>query len=119
MKIQINPGDHVHGSEALGTSVSTMLEAALARYSGQITRVEVHMSDENAGKGGDHDKRCMLEARLEGRQPVAVTEHAATMKQALIGATDKLVHVLDKSLGRLRDHRKDAESAPQPSADET
>lgn len=29
-----------------------------------------------------HIQRCMLEARLKGRQPVAVTDHAATLERA-------------------------------------
>ncbi len=33
--------------------------------------MEVHRSDENGSKSGQNDKRCVTEARLEGRQPVA------------------------------------------------
>lgn len=108
MKIQINAGDHVNGSEALDASVASTLESELARFSDHITRVEVHLSDENAAKGGDHDKRCLIEARLEGRQPVVVTEYAATMKQALTGATDKMVRLLDKSFERRQDLRRES-----------
>lgn len=36
-----------------------------------ISRVEVHLSDEDGKKGGQNDKRCMMEARLDGRQPAA------------------------------------------------
>lgn len=49
----------------------------------------------------------MLEARLEGRQPVAVTDHAATLEQAVQGAANKLVRLLDSTLGRLHEHRGD------------
>jgi len=66
-----------------------------------ITRVEVHLSDENAGKAGSHDKRCMIEARLEGHQPIAVTDEAETLGQAIGGAAEKLKHSLDHTLGRL------------------
>jgi hypothetical protein len=54
----------------------------------------------------------MLEARLEGRQPVAVTEHAETMEQAVHGAAHKLVHLLDSTLGRLHDHREKMSGLP-------
>ncbi len=109
MKIQVNTDDHVHGGEELASSVTGMIDAALGRFREQITRVEVHMSDENGSKGGLQDKRCMLEARIEGRKPVAVVEHAATMKQAVHGATDKLARMLDSTFGRLHEHRKDAQ----------
>ena len=103
MKIVVNGGENVKATEALGTSVSAYLEQALARFSHQITRVEVHMSDENADKGGQDDKRCTIEARVEGRPAIAVTERAGTMKQALNGAGEKLVRLLERDLGRLED----------------
>ena len=65
----------------------------------------MHLADENAGKNGQKDHRCMLEARLQGRQPVAVTEYAATLEQAVQGAAQKLAHLLDSTLGRLHEHR--------------
>lgn len=47
--------------------------------------------------------RCMMEARLEGRQPIAVTHQAASLDQAVDGAADKLTKMIDSTLGRLRD----------------
>lgn len=108
MKIQLNTDVHIEGTEALAAHVSTTVAQALERFSEHVTRVEVHLSDENANKSGDHDKRCMLEARLEGRQPVAVTEHAATLHQAVSGAAHKMARLLDSTLGRLHDHREKA-----------
>jgi len=112
MKIQLNTDDHIDGTEALAAEVSATVEQALGRFSEHITRVEVHLSDENAAKGGQQDQRCMLEARLEGRQPVAVTDQAATLEQAVHGAAKKLAHLLGSTLGRLRDHREKT-SGPQ------
>jgi len=74
----------------------------------------VHLSDESKGKSGVHDQRCMLEARLEGRQPVAVTDHAETLEQAVNGAAKKLAHRLESTLGRLKDHRKKDSGIPLP-----
>ena len=105
MKIQLNTDVHIDGNEALAAQVSATVEQALDRFSEHITRVEVHLADENAGKNGQKDHRCMLEARLQGRQPVAVTEHAATLAQAVEGAAQKLAHLLDSTLGRLQEHR--------------
>lgn len=105
MKIQLNTDVHIDGKEALAAQVSATVEQALDRFSEHITRVEVHLADENGGKSGQKDHRCMLEARLEGRQPVAVTEHAATLEQAVQGAAQRLAHLLDSTLGRLQEHR--------------
>lgn len=112
MKIQLNTDVHIDGTEALSAQVSAAIEHALARFSEHVTRVEVHLSDENAGKSGQRDQRCMLEARLEGRQPVAVTDEAATMEQAVNGAAQKLARLLDSTLGRLHDHREKTSGLP-------
>jgi hypothetical protein len=45
----------------------------------------------------------MMEARLEGRHPIAVTHQAATVEQAMEGAADKLKRSIESTLGRLRD----------------
>lgn len=111
MKIQLNTDAHIEGNEALAAQVNATVEQALARFSEHVTRVEVHLSDENGGKNGQQDQRCLLEARFEGRQPVAVTEHAATQAQAVHGASQKLARLLDSTLGRLNGHR---DQAPGP-----
>ena len=112
MKIQINTDVNIDGTEALAAQVSATVEEALDRFSEYVTRVEVHLSDENAGKSGQHDQRCMLEARLEGRRPVAVTDQAATLEQAVHGAAQKLANLLDSTLGRLHDHREKTSGLP-------
>ncbi|MFT4820148.1 MAG: hypothetical protein ACI8PP_001648 [Candidatus Pseudothioglobus sp.] len=103
MKIQLNTDDHVDGTKMLAAEVSAILEQALERFGEHVTRVEVHLSNENGGKRSQQDLRCMLEARLEGLQPLVVTEHATTPKQAVHGAALKLLHLLDSKLGRQQD----------------
>lgn len=118
MKIQLNTDDHIHGSEALAAQVSTTVEIELARFSEHITRIEIHLSDESGSKAGQHEHRCMLETRLKGRPPIAVTEHGKTLDQGLHGALRKLTHVLDSTLGRMKSHRErtSALSFSQPEA---
>lgn len=101
MKIQINTDDNIQGRETLAEEVSATVESALRRYKDQITRVEVHLGDENAGKSGQRDQRCMVEARLEGRQPVAATALAPTLPLAVQAAADKLARLLDTQIGRV------------------
>lgn len=112
MKIQINTNDHIQSNPTLTELVSTTVEHALKHHQDQITRVEVHLADENAGKHGQHDQRCMLEARLEGRQPVTATAFEATLPQAVKSAADKLARVLDTQIGRVS--RVHANPAPTP-----
>lgn len=117
MKIQLNTDVNIDGTEGLAAKVAATIEQALERFSEHVTRVEVHLSDENGDKSGQQDQRCMLEARLEGRQPVAVTDHAATLEQAVHGAAQKLVHLLDTKLGRLHDHREKTSGLPLSGTD--
>lgn len=101
MLIQVNTDHHIQGDESVTRHVEQTLESALGRFSGQITRVEVHLRDVNADKAGDRDKHCLLEARLEGRQPVTASNEAQTVAAAVNGAAKKLQRVLDSSLGKL------------------
>jgi Sigma 54 modulation protein / S30EA ribosomal protein len=78
------------------------VRGALDHFSNRITRVEVHLSDQNSDKKpGTADMRCLLEARLAGLQPIAVSHQATTLEQAIEGAAEKLKHSLDTVLGRL------------------
>lgn len=105
MHIQINTDKNVSGHEARAQSISETLTRILSRFDEQITRVEVHLSDENsATKSGAPDKRCLLEARIAGRQPSSVSEHANTAEQAVVGAAHKMVRLLESELGKVGRH---------------
>lgn len=58
------------------------------------------MPAEAKPKSGQHDKRCVMEARLEGRQSMAVTHTAASLDKAVDGAADKLARMIESTLGR-------------------
>ena len=102
MKIQINTDNNVSGNENNNASLIALLSEGLSRFSNQITRLEVHLSDEDGNKDGLNDIRCMLEARLEGRPPIAVKNQANTHELAVKGAMEKLKNSLTTSLGRLK-----------------
>ena len=104
MIIQFNTDSNIKGSEALKTLLTDIISEELSRFSNHITRVEVHLSDENGRKEGLNDKRCMLEARIEGRKPIAVINHADNHEQSVSGAIDKLKASLDTIFGRLKNH---------------
>lgn len=105
MQIQVNTDNNVDGREELARRVEAGVEAALSRFSDQITRVEAHLGDESASRSSGGDKRCMLEARVEGRAPVAVTNHADTLDESFRGAAEKLKRLLDSEFGRLDDRK--------------
>ena len=105
MHVEVNTSNGVQNKEALHRWASDYLNEHLARFAQDVTTVAVQLTDENHAKGGN-DTRCMLEARLPGRTPVAVSNVGANQDLAIRGATDKLQHALDHALGKLgRDHR--------------
>ncbi len=77
MNIEIRTDKNIQGSERLISYVRAELTQEFQRYSERITHFSVHISDENGDKSGDHDKRCMIEARPAGMKPVAVTHKSA------------------------------------------
>ena len=114
MQVQINTDHNIGGHEALIAQVNGVVESALSRFSDHITRVEVHLSEENSHKSSQNNKQCVMEARLEGHQPIAVTHQAATLDQAVDGAADKLTRLIENTLGRLRDQKSRRTDPPPP-----
>ncbi len=112
MQIQVNTDSNVDGKEGLVGQVEAEIDAALARFSDHLTRVEVHLGDESAGTSSGADMRCTIEARPAGQKPVAVTHHADTVDAACRGAAQKLQKLLESRFGRLND-RKGGDSIRQ------
>lgn len=111
MQIQIYIDHNFDVHEPTMAQFRNTVQSALSHFSEHITRVEIHLSDENADKSGQNDKRCLLEARLEGRQPMAVTHTAANLSQALHGAVDKMTRMIESTLGRAQQSRKPPETS--------
>lgn len=110
MQIQVHTDHNIDGHEALATWVKGVVEQSLGAISGRITRVEVHLSDENSAskKNGTPDMRCVMEAHVAGRPPVAVTEHADTIHNAVVAASGKLDRLIDHTLERVKERGGDA-----------
>lgn len=100
MQIQINTDKNIEKTEHIAEGVREAVEGRLGRFGERVTRVEVHLSDVNAQKGG-RDIRCVMEARLAGHQPVTVDDLAADVDRAVRNAAGKLERALDSRLGRI------------------
>jgi hypothetical protein len=103
MKIQINTDKNITGTQALSGALETIIENTLARFADQLSRVEVHLSDENSATKStpEADKRCLLEARIEGQQPTSVTHTANNIEEATKGAAQKMQRALETHFGKL------------------
>jgi ribosome-associated translation inhibitor RaiA len=104
MQILINTDNHIDSGPNLKELVESVVQGTLERFGDRVTRVEVRFTDQNsAAKESQGDKRCVLEARLAGLDPIVVSQDGDTLEQALDGATETLEKTLDRRLGKLED----------------
>ncbi len=104
MTIQFNADNNLTVHESFRDKLDEMLNIELNRFDEFITRLEVHLSDENGGKPGQDDKKCLLEARVKGKDPIAVTAYAANYELAVADAAEKLKKALDKMVDKMQSH---------------
>lgn len=90
---------------AFEEDVEKRVAEVLAPFAEKLTRVEVHLRDENAHKGGK-DTRCTMEARPRGLDPVAVEAIEEGPREAVRAALTKLHSLLATRFGKLDARRK-------------
>jgi ribosome-associated translation inhibitor RaiA len=105
MQVQVHTHSGIEAREATERWAADELNQGLARFREDVTRIEVHLSDEHHGKSGTEDTRCVMEARLTRHQAVTVSHHATGVDEAFRGAARKLKHSLESTLDRRTDHR--------------
>jgi ribosome-associated translation inhibitor RaiA len=76
------------------------------------------MGETNDYKSRNGDHRCMMEARIEGHPPIAASDHAASMHQAIHGAAEKLKRSIDNTLGRINATAKGSNIATEAGPEE-
>jgi len=105
MQFQFNSNSSVMGTENVAERIEAMVRQKLARYEERLTRVEVHVADENGSKHGGDDKHCTIEARPRGGKPIGVTEKAAKVDDAARKAANTLAQRLERHFGKGEKHR--------------
>jgi hypothetical protein len=100
VRIQINSDKNIRVDERVISFVTGKADQVLGRYEDKLTRVDFHLSDANSHKSGALDKRCVVEARPAGHQPVVVKVAAANVRSAVTGSLAKLRSALEKYFGR-------------------
>jgi hypothetical protein len=101
MKIQLNTDKHIEGHQRLENYVNEKVMQSLQRFNERITRVEIHLADLNGEKKSKQDIQCIMEARLEGLKPMAVTSKEGDIEKALNSAIQKLKNLMESTLGKL------------------
>jgi ribosome-associated translation inhibitor RaiA len=104
MQIQINTDKHIDGNERMINFYTSELKKELARFDDKITRVEVHLGDENSDKFGKNDKKCVIEVRVANIQPLVVSDHNESPEKAFFLAIEKAKKVLNSTFDKMKEH---------------
>jgi hypothetical protein len=104
MTIQFNTDKSLSVNNSFAEKLGAVLQDELQKFGDTITRLEVYLSDQNGNKPGINDKKCVLEARLSGRQPITATNLANNYELAVDGAVEKLKSSLETIVGKLNAH---------------
>ncbi len=112
MQFQFNTDSSVMGTQDVATRIEAQVRQRIERFEDKLTRLEVHVRDENGRKGGGDDKACTIEARISGGAPVTVTANAGEVDAAARSAATKLAKLLERHFGKADKNRR----APSPDA---
>ena len=90
MQIQVYTDNFIQGDARVTETAEEEVKSELQYLADRLTRVEVHLKDQNAEKHGPDHIRCTMEARPRGLDPIAVHHDAENIRSAIKGAAKKL-----------------------------
>ena len=105
MLVHVTTDNHISGRQELVGEIEATVSAALVRFKEQLMRVDVHLTDQTSNETSDVDKRCKLEARLSGMQPMLASGDGANLDQAIDVALDRLTNMLEHKLGKISEKK--------------
>lgn len=105
MHIQVNSDNFINGDERVIEVAEAAVRSDLEHFEDRLTRIEVHLKDQNGEKHGPDHIRCTIEARPRGLAPVSAHDDGADIPAALKGAAKKLKARLSSEFEKLEAHR--------------
>ena len=90
MDIHVSTDNFLHGDDGVAEVAEAAVQTDLGHMDDWLTRVEVHLKDQNGEKKGPAHIRCTMEARPRGLAPMAAHADAPNIPAALKGAATKL-----------------------------
>ena len=105
MQFQFNTDNHISGTATLSSRVEGQLRDRLDRFTDRLTRLEVHVSDENGAKSHGEDINCRVEARIQGDRPLSASARADSIDAAASQAGNKMAKMLERHFGK-QDRRR-------------
>lgn len=105
MQFQFNSDNRTQGDAETAKRVEELVETRLGRIVDRLTRVEVHVGDIDGPRDGPDDKRCAIEIRPQGMNPISATAHAPTIERAVASGADKVLQAFDRQVGKRTDRK--------------
>jgi len=99
MQIKVNTAE-TSVTDALHQRVVDRVTRAVRHVGRTVTRVEVHLRDDKRGRRGQDDRRCLMEARLAGHDPLVVEASGRDLYRTIDRASEKLARALDRAVQR-------------------
>ena len=90
MDIHVSTDNTINGDTRVIEVAQEAVKTDLGHMSDWLTRVEVHLKDQNGDKKGPEQIRCTMEARPRGLGPLSAHADAGDIPAALKGAATKL-----------------------------
>jgi hypothetical protein len=101
MQVQVNSDNATKFGATTIADVETRVRERLDRFSSRLTRVEVHLRDQDGtASRGEDGMEAMIEVRPSGQQPLAVSHKAVQAADAIAGALSKMVARLETVFGK-------------------
>jgi len=82
VQVQVNSDKNIMVDTRATQLVELEVKRVLRKFSGKLTRVQVHLSDVNRHKFGPQDERCLIEARPTRHRPISASDGAKTVAEA-------------------------------------
>jgi len=103
MKVHVHTDHHLVIDTEIEARIASTTAEALAAFGPRLIRVDLHLTDQSAGRRAGAHVRCVAEAHPAGLAPVTVSHDAPDVKGALDGAVAALTSTLGHTLSRLTD----------------
>jgi hypothetical protein len=98
-RVRILPGN-LQSSPAVERWVGRRLAGVLRRFGRRLTGIDVFFEDLNGPRRGGAGIRCVMEARVNHRPPLAVQARSGDLYTAIGGASRKLGVAVSRAVGR-------------------
>lgn len=94
MHLDINSNSSIKVSLEEDNLIKDMLRVNFERYKDSINRISVHLSDMKKSGPDSNNKKCLIEARVNGRKNIVVHSTENNLMKSISFSIEKLKHSL-------------------------